>query len=235
MATDRADEFPHPYVTVDLLLFTVPEQRDEVVAPLRLVVTRRRRKPAGWVLPGAFVGVDEHTDDTARRVLAEKVGLAGVPSFLAIRPFGDPSRDERRRVITLPHVALVDLDRLGSEASMASDVRVATVRLDERADPQVLVEEAPVSLRFDHDAIVAAAVRELQRRVRSLDPEVHAQLLPDRFTFRRLWEVHQAVLGQRVDLNSFRRRVRATGAVTATGERQQDVSHRPAQLHRFEI
>jgi 8-oxo-dGTP diphosphatase len=57
--------------------------------------------------------------------------------------------------------------------------------------------------------------------------------LPEEFTLRQLQDVHEAVRGGALNKDSFRRRMLATGQLEATGERERDVSYRPAELYRF--
>ena len=45
--------------------------------------------------------------------------------------------------------------------------------------------------------------------------------------------MYKRQLGTSVNKDSFRRRMLATGQLEATGERQADVGHRPAELYRF--
>jgi 8-oxo-dGTP diphosphatase len=59
------------------------------------------------------------------------------------------------------------------------------------------------------------------------------QLLPERFTLRQLQQVHETILANPLNKDSFRRRMLASGLLEATGEREQDVDHRPAELYRF--
>ena len=59
------------------------------------------------------------------------------------------------------------------------------------------------------------------------------QLLPERFTLLQLQQVHETVLGQGLNKDSFRRRMLASGMLEPTGERQPAVGHRPAELYRF--
>ena len=59
------------------------------------------------------------------------------------------------------------------------------------------------------------------------------QLLPARFTLRELQTVHEVVLGRPQNKDSFRRRMLASGRIEPTGEREQDVLHRPAELYRI--
>jgi hypothetical protein len=83
-------------------------------------------------------------------------------------------------------------------------------------------------LPFDHESIVRLAVDDLRRRYRERpDP---ARFLPEPFTLLQLRRVHEAVLGHRLQKDTFRRMVapflHSMGAV-ARG----DVG-RPAVLYR---
>jgi ADP-ribose pyrophosphatase YjhB (NUDIX family) len=68
-------EYELPIATVDAALFTLSQRQ------LSVVLARREKEPfAGqFALPGGFVHTDEDqdTEATARRVLKEKVGIAG--------------------------------------------------------------------------------------------------------------------------------------------------------------
>ena len=62
--------------------------------------------------------------------------------------------------------------------------------------------------------------------------DVAYQLLPDEFTLLDLQRVHETILGRTVNKDSFRRSVLNRDEIEPTGERQQDVGHRPAALYR---
>lgn len=220
-------EFAHPYVTVDIVLLTVAE------GELQAIVIEREEDPAGWALPGAFVQVKEGVDETAQRVLVDKIGFATLPPTLALKPFDALDRDPRRRVITLPYVALVDLARLGSTKTDQPQYELATVTLDD--DLELTVRGQRCRLVFDHENILEEAVSELRRRFRLADPELqHQHLLPTEFTLRDLQEVHEAVLGEPVNRDSFRRRMTSlSGPLEATGKFEEAVGHRPAEYYRW--
>ncbi len=59
------------------------------------------------------------------------------------------------------------------------------------------------------------------------------ELLPSEFTLLDLQRVHESILGVKVNKDSFRRRMLASGELEATGRRQADVGHRPAALYRY--
>ena len=59
------------------------------------------------------------------------------------------------------------------------------------------------------------------------------QLLPEEFTLRSLQDIHETVRGEELNKDSFRRRMLASGLLEATGARESEVLHRPAELYRF--
>ena len=226
-AAATQDDFEHPYVTVDLVTFTAEEQG------LHLLVLERDEEPSGWALPGAFVQMDEDVADTASRVGREKLGLEQVPDLIALRPFGAQDRDPRRRVITLPHLALLPAAHAPSTLALAPfDASWAHTHTD---DDEIVftIEGSEVQLVFDHEQIVREAVRELRRRVQLDDPMIYRRLLPDTFTLRQLQAVHEALLGTTVNRDSFRRRVLMSGRLDQTDARETDVEHRPARLYQW--
>jgi 8-oxo-dGTP diphosphatase len=90
---------------------------------------------------------------------------------------------------------------------------------------------APLPLAFDHADILGLALKRLRGKI-DYSP-VGFQLLPPEFTLRQLQDVHEVVQGRALNKDSFRRRVLASGQLEATGERERDVSYRPAELYRF--
>jgi 8-oxo-dGTP diphosphatase len=90
---------------------------------------------------------------------------------------------------------------------------------------------AALPLFLDHADILGLAVKRLRGKL-DYSP-VGFQLLPTEFTLRQLQEVHEAVRGEPVNKDSFRRRMLASGLLEATGAHERDVEHRPAELYRF--
>src|SRR3954464_2030619 len=130
-------EYPHPNVAVDTAVLTVTT---DFVLCVGLVEDDGRR------LPGTFLHEGERLADAVRRSLHMKAGVEGLqPEQLHV--FDDPRRDERGWVLSVAHVDVVPVERLG-----------ASSRLE-----LVPVADA-TGLPFDHDEIVARAVDWLRHR-----------------------------------------------------------------------
>ena len=232
LAEYDVDEFPRPSLTVDVALLTATD------VALEVLLLRRASHPqmGKWALPGGFVRLDESLDEAAGRVLREKAGLGGV--FLEqLYTFGEPGRDPRTRVVTVAYYALMPRERLvaagipGGEAVQLARLRVPWA--GEHGGPVEALDGsgAAMPLAFDHSEILGMVVKRLRGK---LDyAPIGFQLLPDVFSLRALQQIHEVILGRRLNKDSFRRRMLASGQLEGTGERRTDVEYRPPELYRF--
>ncbi|WP_407524473.1 NUDIX hydrolase [Methylobacterium oryzisoli] len=227
---DPAD-YERPAITVDLVLLGLRDGR------LAALLRRREQHPdlGRWALPGGFVRLDEDLDAAAARVLREKAGLPGA-HLEQLYTFGAVARDPRMRIITVAYLALLNERALAEALEHAPDLLPAGITLppSEKPDGAVSVlspKAEPLGLAFDHGDILALAVRRLRGK---LDySEVGFALLPEQFTLRQLQDVHEAILGTTLNKSAFRRRMRDTGWLAPTGQREGGTSFRPAELFRF--
>ena len=224
-------EFEHPSVAVDVALLTVRRER------LCTLLVRRAEHPhrGRFALPGGFVGMRESLDAAARRVLQAKVGLTRLFTE-QLYTFGDPGRDPRTRVISVTYIALVEPERFAESSALREGVSIAELGVPwegETGGPVSAVgaDGKELALAFDHDDILGMAVKRVRGKL-GYTP-IGFQLLPETFTLLELQVVHEAVLGRTLNKDSFRRKMLASGQIEATGERQADVGHRPAELYRF--
>lgn len=204
-------------VAVSTVIFGLQEHEGATKVHLPLVQRVREPHLGRWALPGGPLHADESLREAARRNLADTTGLR--PSHLEqLYTFGavDRGADQQHRVVSIVYWALV---RTEVAATMRTDEHVAWFPVDDLPP-----------LAFDHDEIVGWAVKRLTAKLEYT--QLSHALLPDEFTLGQLREVHEAILGRRLDPANFRRRVEATGTVAPTGAHQAGVRHRPPALYR---
>lgn len=221
-------KYPRPSVAVDVVALTVEG------GTLHVALYKRGDAPHKGMhaLPGGFVRIDESLDDAAARLMESKAGFSGV--FLEqLYTFGDVRRDPRGRVITVAYYALVDAARFRRMTSPAVSARISVPWPGETGGPVDVLggDGKALAMAFDHADILGLAVKRLRGKL-DYTP-VGFQLLPPEFTLRQLQEVHEAVRAEELNKDSFRRRMLTSGLLEATGARERDVLHRPAELYRF--
>jgi len=137
-------------------------------------------------------------------------------------------------VVTVAYYALVDARRFRVQtAPKAASPRVVVTWPGETGGPVEVVDDegASLPLFLDHADILGLAVKRLRGKL-DYTP-IGFQLLQTEFTLRQLQDIHEAVRGESLNKDSFRRRMLATGLLEATGSHEKDVLHRPAELYRF--
>lgn len=205
-------DYPRPSVAVDTALLTVPDDGDA----LHVLLVRRAgtHRTGQWALPGTFLHEGETLADAVLRSLREKAGVEGLaPRQLHV--FDDPRRDDRGWVLSIAHSDVVAWRRLAQALAARDDVR--TVPVDQAA-----------GLPYDHDRIIAMAVADVRARYRELaDPD---RLLADPFTLLELRHLHEAVLGEALAKDTFRRRMQPQ--LRSTARLREGVVGKPAQLFR---
>ncbi|MEE6169189.1 MULTISPECIES: NUDIX hydrolase [unclassified Mycolicibacterium] len=201
----RLEDYPRPSVAVDTALLTIDAAQGLVVVQVR------RPGGPGWALPGTFLHEGETLAVAVKRSLADKANIHGVvPRQLQV--FDALGRDDRGWVLSVAHVAVVPAERLATRV-------VETTRL--------VPVNAPGRLVYDHGKIIELAVAEMRGRYQSQpDPD---RLLGDEFTLRGLRLTHEAVAGEPLQRDTFRRSME--GHLEATG-RTTGGRGRPAELFR---
>ncbi len=212
--------YEKPSVAVDLAILTVMDG-DLCV----FLVNRLADDVPGWAMPGGFVHIDETPEDSVARVLAQKVGVGDV-HFEQLATYGALERDPRGRVISIVYLALCPADVLdGHELA-----RIIIDWAGEIGGPaRVERNGVPLSLAFDHAAILGDVVKRLRGK---LDySSIGYAFLPKRFTLRDVQEVHEAILGRPLKKPPFRRKLLDRGMIVPTGEFETGGAYRPAELY----
>ncbi|GLK57645.1 8-oxo-dGTP diphosphatase [Methylopila capsulata] len=219
-----------PSVAVDLILMSVVGGR-----PAALLLRRDEHPHLGrWALPGGFVAIDESLDAAARRVLGAKARMTDA-YVEQLYTFGAVDRDPRTRIVSVAYFALLPAARFAAALKGAPELTLAELVVPWPGETGGPVEARSADgdalpLAFDHAEMLGLAMLRLRGK---LDYSgVAFALLPELFTLRALQDVHEAILGVRLNKPAFRRRMLDTGRLEATGERETGASFRPAELFR---
>lgn len=228
LATYDASAFAKPSVTVDVVNLTLLEGH------LHVLLTKREEHPfkESWSLPGGFVRMDESLDQAAARVLRQKGGLENV-YLEQLYTFGAVERDPRMRILSVAYYALVEHGRVN--AQVAENAAWLDVQVDwegEKGGPARVLDAVGDRhlLAFDHADILGMAIQRIRGKLEYVP--IGFELLPPLFTLRELQEVHESILGHKINKDSFRRKMLASGQLEATGELEQGKDFRPAELYK---
>lgn len=199
-------DYPRPSVAVDTALLAPDPEHGLVVLQVR------RGQGPGWALPGTFLHPGETLADAVTRSLAQKADIRGLLAR-QLQVFDKPDRDDRGWVLSVAHIAVVPLQRLSPR--FADTTRLVPVG-------------SPGRLVYDHADIIALAVDDVRARYTAApDPD---GLLGEQFTLRELRLVHEAVQGEALQRDNFRRAMESR--LEPTGERVAAGRGRPAELFR---
>lgn len=216
-----AHDFPRPYTTVDVVIFTVLDDVLEVLLVQRPSGTTEPC-PGQWALPGGFVNVDLDADllACARRKLLEKTAVSS-PYLEQLGSWGSANRDPRGWSATHAYFALIPTQDI-QLAKGANAADVAWFKVDD-------LLKRP-RLAFDHSEILQAAVERLRSKVEYTS--LPAFLLAEPFTLPQLQKTYEVVLGRAVDKSGFRTRMMAADFLEEVGFVESS-SNRPPMGYRL--
>jgi 8-oxo-dGTP diphosphatase len=214
-------DFPRPFTTVDVVIFTVLEDQLQVLLVQR-PSTATEPFPGQWALPGGFVDVsfDVDLEACARRKLKDKTGVNS-PYLEQVGSWGSATRDPRGWSATHVYFALIPAQNLVLHRG-ANAEDVAWVPVDEL--------HALGGLAFDHEHLLSAAIERLRGKVEYTS--LPAFLLNEPFTLPQLQHVYEIVLGRPVDKSGFRTRMLSAALLEEAGHVDGN-SNRPAMGYRL--
>jgi hypothetical protein len=207
--------YPLPILTVDIVPLALWEDRLCVLRGVRASPPYAGR-PA---LIGGYVFVDRDADlgDTARRVLATKAGLSDL-YVEQLSTFSGRDRDPRGWSASVAYFSLSPSPML-KPALQTPGLELTPV------------DEAR-GMPFDHDRILAAAVDRL--RGKGAYSDLPARFLSPEFTLAELHHIYEIALGEKLNIDAFRRKVTERDFIEETGEKRREPgANRPSLLYRL--
>jgi ADP-ribose pyrophosphatase YjhB (NUDIX family) len=209
--------YPMPFTRLELCILSVVE------GELSVLLGKREEEPAKglWALPGGVlrIDLDKSLEEAAQRVSDERIGvkLPYLKQQCAVGGFG---RDPRAPwSLSVVYRALVSLDNFSPKAGK----RLTNLKW-------VPVKDASVdsALAFDHQMLIASAVKDLRDEVEAMD--LPFDYLPREFTLGGLQTECELLLGYSLDKSSFRRKLEDRKIVKAIDGEFKRGANRPAQL-----
>lgn len=205
-------KYPHHAVTTDCVIFGFDGVKLNVLLIKRGVEPYKDK----WAFPGGFLKPDESAEEGALRELYEETGLKGA-YIEQFHTYSAPDRDPRERVITIAYMALVRLTEVKGG--------------DDAADADWFPIDCMPQLAFDHDMILRDALTRLRERIH-FNP-IGFDLLPEKFTFRQLQTLYEAILGVNFDRRNFSKKMLSLGLLDKLDEVSRPTPKRDALLYSF--
>ena len=227
----QLSDYSHPALAVDIITLCV---RD---AGLYCLLIRREDSDmvdGDWALPGAFVHHGQPLEEAVGRAAQAKAGIGDL-HLEQLAAYGDPDRDPRGHVVSIAWLAIATETAVLERMSGRNDLQLARVHIpQDRSCVAIVKDEAgvPMRLAFDHEAILADAIRRLQKRIES--GSAGFAFLPKRFTLRDVQQVHEVILGRSLAKPAFRRKLLDHHPLRATGEYETGHAFRPAELYELD-
>ena len=133
--------------------------------------------------------------------------------------FKETTGNNIQRVVTSAYFALINI----SESDRDYALKNKASWIDVNQVPQ---------LAFDHEDIIKNGLRHLQDALRN-EP-IGFELLPEKFTIRKLQTLYEVILNCKLDNRNFRKKILKTNYLVQLDEKQAGVAHKPAYYYRFD-
>jgi hypothetical protein len=133
--------------------------------------------------------------------------------------FSEVDRDPVERTVSVSYYALINIENHNEELIENYNAKWFSV------------SKAP-KLIFDHNEMLAKAIRRLQRRT-SIRP-IGFELLPEKFTMRQLQKLYEAILNKELDKRNFINKINSLDILIKLKEKDMTSSTKGSFLYMFD-
>ena len=221
------------HISVDCVAFGFDGERLKVLLVKRVGHDGEGGGFNDMKLPGSLIYQDEDLDEAAQSITGQLTGLRH-PYIRQFRAFGSPDRTANPRdVLWLENAVKQKIGRIVTVAYL-SLIRITGRTRGQFAGHDVAwykVSDLP-ELAFDHNHIIAEALRDVQQRA-AADPQLLFEMLPPKFTALQLRRLHEQIGGRSLDVRNFSKLILSKPYIVPLDEWEQGVSHRAARFYKF--
>jgi len=224
-----------PHVSLDCAIFGYHERQ------LKLLLIKHRLVE-GWCLPGGYIRRTEKLVEAAERNVRERTGIDNL--FLQqFKTFGGPTRlnfdefDQEKwfestgvrvqrdnwlldQTVSIGFYAITDFSHAAPQPDLMSE---ACAWFD--------LDRLP-KLEFDHDEMVREALHTI--RIQLYHYPIGISLLPEKFTLSEIHSLYETLLGKKLDVSNFPKKLVALGLLKKLAEKRNIGAHRSPHLYTFD-
>jgi len=202
------------FLSVDCIIFGFDNE------DLKVLLIQRDFEPekGKWSLMGGFMKNNETLNDAAARILHRLTGVHDI-YMEQLYAFSEVNRDPVERTISTSYYAIINIEKHNEEIIENYNAKWFSL------------SKAP-KLIFDHDEMLAKAVRRLRRRT-SINP-IGFELLPEKFTMRQLLKLYEAILDKELDKRNFINKIRSLDILIKLKEKDMSSSTKGSYLYMFD-
>ncbi len=202
------------FLAVDCIIFGFDDE------DLKVLLVQRDFEPekGKWSLMGGFLKKDETLDDAAARILFRLTGMHDI-YLEQLYAWSEVNRDPVARTISTSYFAIVNIEKHHEKSK------------DNFKAKWFSLSKVP-NLIFDHDEMLAKAVRRLRRRT-SINP-IGFELLPEKFTMRQLQKLYETILDKELDKRNFINKIKSMDILIKLKEKDMTSSTKGSYLYQFD-
>jgi 8-oxo-dGTP diphosphatase len=224
-----------PHVSLDCAVFGYHEQQ------LKLLLIKYKAID-GWCLPGGYIKRTEKLIEAANRNVKERTGIDNL--FLQqFKTFGDPGRAETQRFDEEKWFQATGIRVEKNNWLLDQTISIGFYAITDfsRTEPQgnAMIEQCAwfdidnlPPLEFDHDEMVADALHAM--RIQLYHYPIGINLLPDKFTLSDIHALYETLLGKKLDISNFPKKLISLGLLKKLNEKRSIGAHRSPHLYQFD-
>jgi len=224
-----------PHVSLDCAIFGYHEQQ------LKLLLIKHKALDR-WCLPGGYIKRTEKLVEAANRNVKERTGIDNL--FLQqFKTFGDPNRAQIEEFDAEKWYEVTGVRVPNDSWLIDQTISVGFYAITDFSktmfQKDILINDCAwfdinnlPPLEFDHDEMVREALHTM--RVQLYHYPIGINMLPEKFTLSEIHMLYETLLGKKLDISNFPKKLIALGLLKKLNEKRNIGPHRSPHLYVFD-